>query len=109
MGIFSNAQGQLTPQSMVESGRNSNSSEILWLSSFPASMKKIRSKMKVRIEDNANVNVVCPITRPMQGVQRRKVLLVKFCFRIFQKIVFWFVVAVIFGLIHDVEAMFHLA
>ena len=46
MGIFSNAQGQLTPQSMVESGRNSNSSEILWLSSLPASMKKIQSKMK---------------------------------------------------------------
>ena len=28
MGIFSNAQGQLTPQSMVESCRISNSSEI---------------------------------------------------------------------------------
>ena len=28
MGIFSNAQGQLTPQSMVESTRISNSSEI---------------------------------------------------------------------------------
>ena len=29
MGIFSDALGQLTPQSLVESGRNSNSSEIL--------------------------------------------------------------------------------
>ena len=47
MGIFPDAQGQLTPQSLVESGPNSNSSEILWLSSLPASMKKIRSKMKV--------------------------------------------------------------
>ena len=46
MGIFPDAQGQLTPQSLVESGRNSNLSEILWLSSLPASMKKIRSKMK---------------------------------------------------------------
>ena len=31
MGIFQNAQGQLTPQSLVESGPNSNLSEILWL------------------------------------------------------------------------------
>ena len=46
MGIFQNAQGQLTPQSLVESGPYSNSSEILWLSSLPASMKKIQSKMK---------------------------------------------------------------
>ena len=46
MGIFQYAQGQLTPQSLVESGPNSNLSEILWLSSLPASMKKIRSKMK---------------------------------------------------------------
>ena len=46
MGIFPDAQGQLTLQSLVESGPNSNLSEILWLSSLPASMKKIRSKMK---------------------------------------------------------------
>ena len=46
IGIFQDAQGQLTPQSLVESGPNSNLSEILWLSSLPASMKKIRSKMK---------------------------------------------------------------
>ena len=46
MGISQDAQGQLTPQSLVESGPNSNLSEILWLSSLPASMKKIRSKMK---------------------------------------------------------------
>ena len=31
MGIFPEAQGQLTPQSLVESGPNSNLSEILWL------------------------------------------------------------------------------
>ena len=46
MGIFQDAQGQLTPQSLIESGPNSNMSEILWLSSLPASMKKIQSKMK---------------------------------------------------------------
>ena len=44
MGIFQIAQGQLTPQSLVRSGRISNSSEILWMFSLPASMKKIRSK-----------------------------------------------------------------
>ena len=41
MGNFPDAQGQLTPQSLVESGPNSNLSEILWLSLLPASMKKI--------------------------------------------------------------------
>ena len=46
MGIFPDAQGQLTLQSMVGSGQISNSSKILWLTSLPAKMKKIRSKMK---------------------------------------------------------------
>ena len=46
MGIFQIAQGQLTPQSLVRSDRLSNSSEILWMFSLPASMKKIQSKMK---------------------------------------------------------------
>ena len=46
MGIFPDAQGQLTPQSLVRSGRISNSSEMLWMSSLPASMKKIRSKIE---------------------------------------------------------------
>ena len=39
MGIFTDAQGQLTPQSLVRSGGISNSSEMLWMSSLPASMK----------------------------------------------------------------------
>ena len=47
MGIFPDAQGQLTPQSEVEPGRNSNSSEILWLSLLFPRMKKIQSKMKL--------------------------------------------------------------
>ena len=46
MGIFPDAQGQLTLQSLVRSGRISNSSEMLWMLSLPASIKKIRSKMK---------------------------------------------------------------
>ena len=46
MGIFPDAQGQLTPQFLVRSCRISNSSEMLWMSLLPASMKNIRSKMK---------------------------------------------------------------
>ena len=45
-GIFPDAQEQLTPQSLVRSGPISNSSEMLWMFSLPASMKKIRSNMK---------------------------------------------------------------
>ena len=44
---FSDAQGQLTPKSEIESCRNSNSSELLWLVLLPARIKKIHSKMKV--------------------------------------------------------------
>ena len=44
MGIFSQAQGQLTPQPIVESGRNLNSFEILCLSSLYARMKNLQSK-----------------------------------------------------------------
>ena len=46
MGIFPDAQGQLTPQSLVRSGRISSASEMLCMFSLPASMKKIQSKMK---------------------------------------------------------------
>ena len=46
MGIFPDPQGQLTPLSLVRFSRISNSSEMLWMFSLPASMKKIRSKMK---------------------------------------------------------------
>ena len=42
--IFLEAQGQLTPYSVVRPGRNSNLSEILCMSLLPASIKKIRSK-----------------------------------------------------------------
>ena len=43
---FSNTQGQITPQSEVGSGRNSNSSEMLCMSLLPARIKNIRIKMK---------------------------------------------------------------
>ena len=46
MGIFPDAQGQLTLQSLVRSGQISNSVETLWLSSLPTKMKKIRSKIE---------------------------------------------------------------
>ena len=45
MGIFPDAQGQLSLQSMVGSGRILSSCETLWLSSLPAKMKKIRLKL----------------------------------------------------------------
>ena len=41
MGIFSDFQGQLTPQSVVQSSRNSNLSELSCMSSLPASMNRI--------------------------------------------------------------------
>ena len=46
MGIFPDAQGQLTLQSTVRSGQISNLSKTLWLSSLPAKMKKIQSKIE---------------------------------------------------------------
>ena len=43
---FSNTQGQITPQSEVGAGRNSNSSEMLWMSLLLPRIKNIRIKMK---------------------------------------------------------------
>ena len=43
---FFGTQGQVTAKWIVRSGRNSNSSEILWLSWLPASLKMIWSKVK---------------------------------------------------------------
>ena len=43
---FSDAQGQLTPKSVMESCRNSNPSKLSWLVLLSARMKKILSKMK---------------------------------------------------------------
>ena len=44
---FLDAQGQLTPKSVMESCRNSNSSELIWLVLSSARMNKIHPKMKV--------------------------------------------------------------
>ena len=46
MGIFPDAQWQLTHKSLVGSCRISNPSKMLWLSSLPARIKKNQSKMK---------------------------------------------------------------
>ena len=46
MGIFSKAQGQLNPKSMVRSCQSANPLEILLLSLLPARIKKNQSKMK---------------------------------------------------------------
>ena len=43
---FSDAQGELTPKSVMESCLNSNSSELLWLVLLSARMKKIHPKLK---------------------------------------------------------------
>ena len=46
MAIFPDAQGQLNPQSLVRSSPISKSFEMLWMSSLPARMKRIRSKIE---------------------------------------------------------------
>ena len=51
MGIFSDAQGQLTLQSVVQSGRNWNSSELSCMSSLPASIKGSDEKQPRKSED----------------------------------------------------------
>ena len=43
---FSDAQGQITLESVVVSGRNLNSSKLSCMSSLPARMRIIESKMK---------------------------------------------------------------
>ena len=43
MGIFPDNQGQLTPQSLFQSGRILNLFEMLWMCLLPASIKKLRS------------------------------------------------------------------
>ena len=46
MGIFPDAQGQLTHKSLIRFCRISNPFEILWLSLLPARIKKYKLKMK---------------------------------------------------------------
>ena len=49
MGIFPNAQGQVTHKSLVGSYWILNPSETLWVSLLPARMKKIHSKLKALV------------------------------------------------------------
>ena len=44
---LSDAQGQITPESVVVSGRNLNSFKLSCMSSLPARMKMIQANMKV--------------------------------------------------------------
>ena len=53
MGIFSDAQGQLTLLSVVGSGRISNSCKLLCMSQLPASIKKDPIKKQLRKRDDA--------------------------------------------------------
>ena len=46
MGIFPDAQSHVSPQTMIESGRISNSAKLLWLFSLPARTKKDPTKNK---------------------------------------------------------------
>ena len=43
---FSDVQGQITLESVLVSGRNLNSSKLLCMSSLPARMRMIKSKLK---------------------------------------------------------------
>ena len=52
---FLDAEGQLTPQSENGSGENLNSFKLLWLSSLPARMTKIRSLMKAQ---KSGINII---------------------------------------------------
>ena len=53
---FSDAQGQITLELVVVSGRNLNSSKLSCMSSLPARMRMIESKMK-----ELNVHKISPI------------------------------------------------
>ena len=48
---FSDTQGQITLESVVVSGRNLNSSKLSCMSSLPARMRMIESKMKECSQD----------------------------------------------------------
>ena len=72
MGIFPDAQGQLTPQSLVRFGQISNSFETLKLSLLPAKMKKIRSRrVSVRVSVR-NVNQKSRIRKQLCTTSRNQ-------------------------------------
>ena len=67
MGIFSDVQGQLTPQSVVRAGRNSNLSELSCMSSLAASMKRIGRKTAEKSGDNVfSIKTLCELSVAME-------------------------------------------
>ena len=67
MGIFSDFQGQLTPQSVVQSSRNSNLSVLSCMSSLPASMKRIRWKTAEKSGDTIFPIITLSVTMETSG------------------------------------------
>ena len=57
---FSDAKGQVTPELVVLSGRNLNSFKLLCMSSSPARMKIIQSKMK-KLERSQHFSLYKPM------------------------------------------------
>ena len=61
MVIFPDAQGQLTPQSLVRSGQISNSSEMLWISLIHRSFKYEENPIKMKELECSQVHKISPI------------------------------------------------
>ena len=83
MGIFPDAQGQLTSESLVRPGQISNSSEILWLSSLPAKLKKTKF---FRRSSAANSAVPGPIWPNFELVRTLMIVLITYIPVIMKKI-----------------------
>ena len=67
MGIFSDVQGQLTQQSVVQSGRNSKLSKLSCMSSLYASMKRIRRKTAEKSGHNVFSIINLSVTMETSG------------------------------------------
>ena len=67
MGIFSDIQGQLTLQAVVQSGRNSNSSELSCMSPLPASIKKTDEKQPRKSGDTVFPIITLSVTMETSG------------------------------------------
>ena len=69
MGIFPDAQGQLTPQSFVKSDPNSNLSEILWLSSLPVVLVTCKYEEDPIKNEGASVFTTFSHYNPMEAIR----------------------------------------
>ena len=67
MGKFFIAQGQVTPKWIVRSGLKSNPSKILWLSSLPASLTKLPSKMMSSGQHFPHYKCIWAISKGLKG------------------------------------------